>query len=155
MLLRFFTVPALDPDRGSEEVSAFLSTHRVIEVTREFVANGPNSYWASCVTYTTSSAREATTGKRTPKDYRELLSAEDFAVFASLRTLRKQLADREGVPAYAIFTNEHLATMVRERITTPAALAALPGVGEARVDKYAEPFLAILQQARAPANAAP
>ena len=51
-------------------------------------------------------------------------------MFAKLRALRKTLADREGVPAYALFTNEQLADMVRRRITTGEAMApegATPG----------------------------
>jgi superfamily II DNA helicase RecQ len=155
MLFRFFSVPALDPDHGSEEVTAFLSNHRVIGVDRQLVANGSHSFWAICITYTSSEARTAgSTGKRPNKDYREILSEADFAVFARLRTLRLELAKREpGLPAYALFTNDQLATMVRERITTPAALAALPGVGQARVDKYGEAFLAILRQTAGPADA--
>lgn len=77
MQIRFFTVPALDPGPASEEVFAFFSTHRIIEITREFVANGPNSYWAICVTYTcgASSSLDAAP-KRPPNNYREVLSAE-------------------------------------------------------------------------------
>ena len=42
-------------------------------------------------------------------DYKEVLSAPEFERFARLRLLRKELAEKEGVPAYAIFTNEQLA----------------------------------------------
>lgn len=53
MRLRFFTVPALSPGHTAEEVSAFLSIHPIVEITREFVANVeraskvgvPNAYW--------------------------------------------------------------------------------------------------------------
>lgn len=72
MQLRFFTIPALDPGPAAEEVSAFLSTHRIIEITREFVANGPNSYWAICVTYTRGASSIDAAPKRPPKDYREV-----------------------------------------------------------------------------------
>jgi hypothetical protein len=47
--------------------------------------------------------------KRAKVDYRELLSAGDFVLFAKLRILRKGMAEREAVPAYALFTNEQLA----------------------------------------------
>ena len=73
-----------------------------------------------------------------------MLGEADFAAYSELRRLRKHLADREGVPAYAIFTNEQLAAMVQRRVASAQALGAIEGVGEARVDKYGEIFLATL-----------
>ena len=75
-------------------------------------------------------------------------------MFARLRALRKERADAEGVPAYALFTNDQLAEMVQRRVTSDAALRAIPGVGEARVEKYGEPFLHILKEAALPEAAA-
>lgn len=75
MQLRFFTIPALVPGPAAEEVSAFLSAHRIIEITREFVANGPNSYWAICIAYTRGGASSIDAApKRPPKDYRRCAS---------------------------------------------------------------------------------
>ena len=79
-------------------------------------------------------------------DYREVFNEPDFALFARLRNLRKTLAEQEGVPAYALFTNEQLAAMVHQRVTSKAALSAIDGVGTARIDKYGEAFLALLRQ---------
>lgn len=79
------------------------------------------------------------------KDYKELLSPEDFAVFVKLRDLRKEIAQADAVPVYAIFTNEQLARMVETRVTSAAGLEAIAGVGDARIAKYGERFLACLQ----------
>jgi superfamily II DNA helicase RecQ len=65
-------------------------------------------------------------------------------LFAKLRSVRKRLADGEGVPAYAIFTNEQLAAMIRAGVRSRAELAAIDGVGEARVAKYGAAFLEVL-----------
>ena len=54
------------------------------------------------------------------------------------------------MPAYAVFTNEQLATMVRRRVTTVADLGEIDGVGKSRIQKYAAPFLEILRNAPAP-----
>ncbi len=86
----------------------------------------------------------AQSGKRGKIDYREVLSEPDFALFAKLRAVRKTLADKDGVPAYALFTNEQLAEMVQRRVRTAGALREIEGVGEARVEKYGQDFLAIL-----------
>jgi superfamily II DNA helicase RecQ len=80
-------------------------------------------------------------------DYREVLKEQDFAVFAQLRSLRKAVAEREGVPAYALFTNEHLAEMVLKRAATATALGTIEGVGKARMEKYGALFLDVLGKA--------
>ena len=113
--------------------------------TGSFVHDGSNSVWALCVSYV-QTANRPTAGRRGKIDYRDVLSEADFGVFAKLRALRKTLADAEGVPAYALFTNEQLAEMVQRRVRTASALREIAGVGEARVEKYGETFLSILRE---------
>ena len=48
------------------------------------------------------------------------------------------------MPAYAIFTNEQLATFVRERITTKSGMESVAGVGAAKIKSYADVFLPVL-----------
>lgn len=144
MLLRFFTVPVCDGEVAAEEVNRFLAGHRIIAIDRQFVHDGSNSAWALCVTYVEPSNRAAA-AERSKIDYREVLAEPDFAVFARLRALRKTLSDREGVPAYALFTNEQLAEMVQRRVRTTTALREIDGIGEARAEKYGEEFLGILR----------
>ena len=55
-----------------------------------------------------------------------------------------KIAEAEGVPVYAIFTNEQLAAMVQRKATTAAGLAAIEGVGQARLEKHGPRLLAIL-----------
>jgi hypothetical protein len=112
--LRFFTVPMLDGDDESQELNRFLSTNRVVMVERHFVADGPRSAWAICVGYLDRGGRPAPEqgqGKRV--DYREILSETDFAVYAKLRSLRKLMAENDGLPAYTFFTNEQFSVIVR------------------------------------------
>ncbi len=145
MRMKYFAIPALNPEPSEEDVTRFLASHRVLGIERHFVFDGAASYWAICVTHVQSEAR-APTPKRPEKivDYREVLSGQEFVNFSRLRTLRKALADREGVPSYALFNNEQLASMVRDRIVTRQHLAAIEGVGPGRLEKYGEPFLALL-----------
>lgn len=145
---KFFRIAVRD-SAGEEELNPFLSSHRVVSVERRVVDLGENSFWALCVDFlaTTPGSGAALSGKRARIDYREVLSAEDFAVFVKLRDLRKQLAQSEAVPVYMIFTNEQLADMVRRRAGSKADLEAIAGVGDARVTKYGPQFLSLLQQA--------
>ena len=81
-------------------------------------------------------------------DYKELLGDYEFTLYSRLRDLRKRLAEQQGVPLYALFTNEQLAAMVQRRVSTPGQLQEIEGVGEARVEKYGHNFLEELARAR-------
>ena len=69
---------------------------------------------------------------------------EEFDVFSQLRQLRKEMAQAEAVPVYALFTNEQLAQMVQRRCRAKSELLGIEGVGEAKVEKYAERLLPVL-----------
>lgn len=147
MKMQFFLIPIRDPHDATDELNAFLSSHRVVHTERQFVADGANSLWSICVSYVEGDGRPGASDRRQRKvDYREVLPEADFAVFVKLRTLRKELADREGVPAYALFTNEQLAEMVQKRVVSLAGLSEIGGVGNARVEKYGAAFLLVLQE---------
>jgi superfamily II DNA helicase RecQ len=145
MLLRFFTIPVCNGEAAAEDLNRFLGSHRIIAIDRQFVHDGANSAWALCVSYV-QTANRPPASRRGKIDYRDVLSEADFSVFAKLRALRKTLADVEGVPAYALFTNEQLAEMVQRRARTTSDLREIAGVGEARVEKYGEAFLSILRE---------
>jgi len=51
---------------------------------------------------------------------------------------------RWGMRSLALFTNEQLAQMVQRRCRTKSELLGIEGVGEAKIDKYAERLLLIL-----------
>ena len=135
-------VPAKYPEATEPELNAFLRGHRVLAVRKEFVSDGENSYWTFCVEYLNSPNGAMPGPPKGPKvDYREVLKPQEFEVFSRVRDWRKSTAEREGVPVYTIFTNEQIAAMVRGRVSSKAQLKAIDGVGDARVDKYAEAVL--------------
>ena len=144
--LHFFLVPVVGSADAEKELNRFLTSHRVVTVDREFIPDGCNSAWAICVTVASETVSE-TGGKTARKaiDYREVLPSAEFAVYAKLRALRGELAKQEGTPAYFVFTNEQMSEMVRHRMTSKAAIGSISGVGQARLSKYADKFLAILQ----------
>jgi ATP-dependent DNA helicase RecQ len=65
-------------------------------------------------------------------------------LFEALRTLRRQIADREGVPAYVIFHDATLREMASLRPATPDEMLDVSGVGERKLEKYGGEFLAVL-----------
>ena len=151
MPYRIITVSLRDEEAGSARLNQFLAGHRVLSVRDEFVADGENSFWTFRVEYLSSPADSPVRGDGVGKtgriDYKEILSAGDFAVFVRLRDLRKRIAAEEGVPLFTIFTNEQLAAMVTNRCASLADLRKIDGVGEARAGKYGERFLAAGREA--------
>jgi superfamily II DNA helicase RecQ len=153
MAYRFFLIPARDEGGAAEGLNRFLRGHRVLSVDRRWVEQGESSCWAFCVDYLEtgqpfeSSPKGAGEG-RGKVDYREVLKPDEFALFAKLRSLRQEIAKDEAVPVYMVFTNEQLARMVRLGVRSKADLGKIEGVGEARVQKYGERFLACAAQHR-------
>jgi len=130
MAFRFFFVPVRDDGTAAAGLNGFLRSHKVLTVDRRWVDQGAESFWSFCVDYLESAGGSSSEGKNGPVrgkvDYRDELSPEDFAVFARLCQLRKEIAQSEAVPAYTVFTNEQLTQMVQSRATTRAALENFP-----------------------------
>jgi superfamily II DNA helicase RecQ len=148
MPFEFIQIPANGQGNAKEELNKLLRGGRIASVRKEFVSHGEDSFWAFCVEYLDGSLLAPERGRSgsAPKvDYKELLNEADFGVFARLRELRKVMAEREAIPAYTIFTNEQLAAMVTGKCDSLSALAAIAGVGAARIEKYGAAFLQALQ----------
>ncbi len=137
MQLKAFTIPIHDAGGALEEVNTFLRAHRVLSVDGHFVQDGANSVWAICVSYLGDANRPLAAGGKRPKvDYREVLSEADFAVFAKLRNLRKELAEKEGVPPMRFST--HLAACSLPVLLLSSHMEKEPPVS-ARIDAELRP----------------
>jgi len=148
MALRFFTVPATMPGDAEDELNRFLRGHRVTAIERQFAVVGGAPMWCLAVEYLDAGAPTATgdpSGLRKNRvDYRETLPPDEFARFSKLRELRKQAAEAEGLPVYAIFTNEQLAAVARSCPKTMGELQAIDGIGEAKAKRYGGRVLDLL-----------
>ncbi len=111
MKYKVFSLPAIGDESAEEALNAFLAQHKVIQVDRQFITQGGLSYWSLCVCYqaNTNSRFAKSANKKAPIDYKEVLTEPQFAQFAALRELRKKMAAQDGVPVFAVFTNEQLA----------------------------------------------
>jgi ATP-dependent DNA helicase RecQ len=67
-------------------------------------------------------------------------------LFQKLRTLRKRLADDQGVPAYIVFSDQVLWDMIEIRPSTLGQMLDVPGVGPAKLERYGEAFLQALSE---------
>jgi superfamily II DNA helicase RecQ len=64
--------------------------------------------------------------------------------FAALKEWRRQRSRADDVPAYMIFHNATLEQIAGRRPQSLAELAAVPGVGPTKLERYGEEVLAAL-----------
>ena len=72
----------------------------------------------------------------------------DDQLFESLRALRMDLAQEAGVPPYLVFSDSTLKEMCEKRPENSLQLLQVKGVGQNKLDKYGEQFLAIIREAK-------
>jgi DNA helicase-2/ATP-dependent DNA helicase PcrA len=95
--------------------------------------------------------RELMPAEPSPKPVGRALAAkvpaEDDPLFSTLRQWRLRMSREADVPAYVVFDNKTLALIAAAKPSTRAALLAIPGVGKAKLDRYAEDVLQIVKTA--------
>jgi ATP-dependent DNA helicase RecQ len=74
-----------------------------------------------------------------------LTSEHDTSLWEALRAHRLALAKAQGVPPYVIFHDSTLLEMTQRVPTTLEGLAALSGVGQAKLERYGDTFLDLLR----------
>jgi ATP-dependent DNA helicase RecQ len=66
-------------------------------------------------------------------------------LFMQLRTERQRLAQIEGVPPFVIFSDSTLREMAIYFPDTPEKMAGISGVGDAKLEKYGDNFMTIIE----------
>ena len=94
-----------------------------------------------------SIARAVKPARRTQD--RTRASTIDDSLFERLRALRKRLADENGLPPYVVFHDSTLREMAEHLPLDLDQFAALPGVGQAKLARYGEQFIAAVREHRA------
>ena len=72
------------------------------------------------------------------------ISSADEVLWEALRECRLRLADDASVPPYVVFHDATLKEFVRLRPASRDAMLEVHGVGQAKLDRYAEPILAVI-----------
>ncbi|MCL2127521.1 MAG: HRDC domain-containing protein, partial [Treponema sp.] len=76
----------------------------------------------------------------------EMPESFDRALFEKLKELRKEIAAKEGVPAYIVFTDASLRDMCRKRPESLAQFSAVNGVGSVKLEKYGKAFVEAMKK---------
>lgn len=72
---------------------------------------------------------------------------ENDGLFEQLRALRMTLATEQGVPPFVIFSDKALHEMSAQRPETDSEFLAVKGVGQNKLQKYGEQFMAVIKEA--------
>ncbi|MFJ2754317.1 DNA helicase RecQ [Nocardioides sp. NPDC087217] len=83
-------------------------------------------------------------GERKPKVAAADLSPEAAEVFERLRAWRGEVAKEQGVPAYVVFHDATLREIATRLPASREELGTISGIGEAKLEKYADGVLAAL-----------
>lgn len=70
----------------------------------------------------------------------------DKDLFARLRFLRKQIADKENVPPYVVFNDATLQEMAEFLPITEEEMLSINGVGERKLERFGPAFLQLIQE---------
>lgn len=74
------------------------------------------------------------------------LSYDDTLLFEKLRLLRKELADEQAIPPYAVFNDKSLKDMVLIKPKNLTQFLSVTGVGQAKKEKYGKQFIDIIKE---------
>jgi superfamily II DNA helicase RecQ len=141
MQVRLFTIPITDEGSEQSELNKFLGSHKVIELSEQFVSNERGAYWCFCVKYIASPSKISEQFGHKGKDYKSELDGNTFRIFTVLREVRKGIAAEDKIPAYAICTDEELAAMAKLSSISKAGLLSVKGFGEKKMERFGERLL--------------
>jgi len=74
------------------------------------------------------------------------LSGETQALFDALRAERTRIAKELGVPPYVVFPDTTLIAFATERPRNHRDLLGISGVGQSKLDRYGDAFLAVISE---------
>jgi superfamily II DNA helicase RecQ len=143
MQFKIFTIPVTDDGTAIEEMNRFLRGHKVLEVEQQLISTKVGSQWHFCVKYlANANAQPDIKPQNTSKiDYKEVLDEKTFALFSILREVRKKIAEEDGLPVYAVFTNEELANIASLENITVENIKKVKGIGDKKAERFGKRLL--------------
>ncbi len=144
MQIKIFNIPIPDGEQFNDELNKFLRSKQVLKVDQQIVSNEQGNYWSFVVRYLETEAYKEGAFKK--KDYRTILNEADFKKFSRMREVRKQLAHEDGVPPFAVFTDEELGELAQLPFPiTASEMRGIKGIGEKKMERYGIKLIEMLQ----------
>lgn len=144
MQIKMFTIPITAVADYNEEINAFLRGNKIIEIDKQLIQTPAGVYWCLCISYVAPGVAEKQTKERV--DYMKELEPDVFTRFSVLRKIRKEIANKENVSAFVVFTDAELAEMAKMPELTAEKIKTIKGIGKSKTDKYGVRLIEAYQQ---------
>ena len=92
------------------------------------------------------SASASATLHRTRSSSAQALTQDQRLLFDRLRAVRKELALRQGVPPYVVFSDSTLRDMCERMPRTEAEMLEVAGVGQTKLARYGAAFMDVVKE---------
>lgn len=143
MQYKKFILSLTDDGLQEAELNRFLRGHRAIKVEQHFMPD--EALWAFLVCYMDGEQKETAPGAHRSNSERfdpsKELTPEQLARYKHYAYIRLQLARRDNVKAFVVFTNRELAAIAKVEELSVDVLKGIDGIGEARIEQYGEDFV--------------
>lgn len=139
MQIKIFTVPLFEGKEELDALNAFLRGNKVLTIDKQLIQEEGRSAWTFCVSFLEQRSNLPQKGKKI--DYKHVLDDASFKRFSQLREIRRKLAKDEGIPAFAIFTDEELAGLAVHDQLSLAVMKEVKGIGNKKVEKFGKHFI--------------
>lgn len=80
-------------------------------------------------------------GKKQEKPVKKVAQLTDNGLYAALSALRAEIARRESVPAFVVFSNATLLDMAAKQPQTLSEFLTVNGVGSKKAERYGKAFV--------------
>jgi ATP-dependent DNA helicase RecQ len=94
----------------------------------------------------TSNTERSDRSSKKSKAMATLTSEADQSLYENLKAARSALAKAQKVPAYVIFHDKTLIELARHKPDTLEAMLDINGIGEAKLERYGQPLLDVINQ---------
>ena len=91
--------------------------------------------------------RRASQAERVSRAKEAFAGANDDPLWQALKAKRLELAREQGVPPYVIFHDSTLLEILNQRPQTLDAMGRISGIGQAKLVRYGDDFLKVLEDA--------
>lgn len=134
MQIKLITIPITAVADYNEEINAFLRGNKIIDIDKQLIQTSTGVYWCLFISYVELSVADKAGKEKI--DYMHVLPPEEFARFSVLRKIRTEMAKKEGISAFVVFTDAELAEMAKMPQLSADKLTTIKGIGKAKADKY-------------------
>lgn len=145
--VKFFKVRLAPSELKADEswLNEFLARARTRKIVPTLVQTPREAFWSVYVEFNGDANRDQPRKRASEPEFTEsALSDSERALFVALKEWRARKSVELGLPSYVIFHNRHLLAMARTVPTSASDLASIPGIGDAKIRKYADEVVRVV-----------